>query len=225
LSGLVYPVITWAGRHVLLPVYADVRAAGLENVPPDGPLLIASNHLSDCDPGILSTRIPRQIAFMAKAELFRVPLLAQFLRAHGAFPVRRHQADLSTLRRAGELLREGRAVCVFPEGTRSGREARLTEGWPGAALIALREDAPVLPVAITGSGKLNFPGMLVRFYDRAHVKLTVGEPFRLPRPARVNAEAAREGTRQIMERIALLLPPENRGYYGYVAEAQTTGNS
>jgi 1-acyl-sn-glycerol-3-phosphate acyltransferase len=153
---------------------------------------------------------------MAKIELFRVPVLAQFLRAFGAFPVRRGEADLASLRLANENLKAGRAVCIFPEGTREGATEKLMEAQPGAAIVALRNDVPVLPIAITGSGRLGLPGMFLRLDRRARVTLTVGRPFHLDRPARVNAEAAREGTRQIMERIAALLPPEHRGYYGYV---------
>ena len=74
--------------------------SGLENVPLEGPLVIASNHLNDADPGIICTRIRRPIVFMAKIELFQVPVLAQFLRGFGAFPVRRDEADISALRRS-----------------------------------------------------------------------------------------------------------------------------
>jgi 1-acyl-sn-glycerol-3-phosphate acyltransferase len=184
----------------------------------EGPLVIASNHQNDTDPGIICTRIRRPIAFMAKIELFRVPILSQFLRAYGAFPVRRGEADLSALRLANENLKAGRAVCIFPEGTREGPAEKLTEAMPGAAIVALRNDVPILPIAIRGSGKLSLPGMFLRLDRRVKVTLNIGEPFHLERPARLNAEAAQEGTRQIMERIAALLPPENRGYYGYVTD-------
>ena len=79
-----------------------------------GPLIIASNHLNDVDPGILCTRIRRPIVFMAKIELFRVPGLAQFLRAFGAFPVKRGEADLSALRNANVALREGHGGVHLP---------------------------------------------------------------------------------------------------------------
>jgi 1-acyl-sn-glycerol-3-phosphate acyltransferase len=155
---------------------------------------------------------------MAKIELFKVPLLAQFLRAFGAFSVRRGEADISTLRIANENLKLGRAVCIFPEGTREGAGEQLKEALPGAAIVALRGDVPVLPIAINGSGRMQIPGMFLRLDRRLKVTLTIGEPFRLERPARLNAESAAEGTREIMERLAALLPPENRGYYGYVTE-------
>jgi len=218
MNRFVYTTATLVSKYFLLPLYCRIEVRGLENVPPDGPLVIASNHLNDADPGIICTSIRRPIAFMAKIELFRVPLLAQFLRSFGSFPVRRGEADISTLRMANENLKLERAVCIFPEGTREGFAEKLTEALPGAAIVALRNDVPILPIAITGSGRLQIPGMFLRVDRRLKVSLTIGEAFHLEKPARLNAEAAREGTREIMERIATLLPPENRGYYGYVTK-------
>jgi len=217
-NRFVYTTATIVSKYFLLPLYAHIEVRGLENVPPQGPLIIASNHLNDADPGIICTRIRRPIAFMAKMELFRVPLLAQFLRAFGSFPVRRDAADISTLRIANENLKLGHAVCIFPEGTREGPTEKLKEALPGAAIVALRSGMPLLPIAITGSGRLQIPWMFFRLDRRLKVTLTIGRPFHLDKPARLNAAAARDGTRQIMEHLAALLPPENRGYYEYVTE-------
>jgi 1-acyl-sn-glycerol-3-phosphate acyltransferase len=218
MNRFVYSAATLISKYCLLPLYCRIEVQGLENVPPDGPLVIASNHLNDADPGIICTRIPRPIAFMAKVELFRIPLLAQFLRGFGSFPVRRGEADLSALRLANENLKLERAVCIFPEGTREGAAEKLKEALPGAAIVALRNDVPILPIAISGSGQMHIPGMFLRLDRRLRVKLQIGEPFHLDKPARLNAEAAKDGTRQIMERIAALLPADHRGYYGYVTE-------
>jgi len=221
------PFVYWFATNltkvVLLPIYARVSVTGLENVPRDGPLIIASNHLNDADPGIICTRIPRTIVFMAKVELFRVPGLGQFMSAFGAFPVRRHEADLTALRLSNETLKKSLALCIFPEGTRSGKAEKLRQGWPGTGLIALRNDVPILPIAITGSGSLGLPFMFLHFYKRYRVTLTIGEPFRLPKPDRINAETARIGTQMIMEKVAALLPPENRGYYEYIEAPATSG--
>ncbi len=221
MNRFVYTTAIFVSKYFLLPLYARIEVRGLENVPAEGPLVIASNHLNDADPGIICTRIRRPIAFMAKVELFHVPLLAQFLRAFGAFPVRRGEADISTLRISNENLKLGRAVCIFPEGTREGATEKLTEALPGAAIVALRNDVPILPIAISGSGRLQMPWMFIRLHRRLKVTLTIGRPFHLDKPARLNAEAARDGTRQIMEHMAALLPPEHRGYYGYVTEQVT----
>ena len=210
----VYWLATNITKYLLLPLYTRIEVRGRENVPAEGGLIIASNHLNDADPGIICASIPRKVIYMAKVELFRVPGLAQFMRAFGAFPVRRNEADLAALRLSTETLKIGGALCIFPEGTRGGPAAKMREGWPGAGLIALRNDALILPIAITGSQHLSIPRMFLRLFHRYKVTLTIGEPFHLPKPARINAESAREGTRLIMERIAALLPEEYRGYYG-----------
>ncbi len=209
-----YWFITHAVHLFVMPLYARIRVYGVENVPREGPLVLASNHLNDVDPGILSTSIPRRLVFMTKVELFRIPGLAQFLRAYGAFPVRRGEADLSALRRSNETLKAGLALVVFPEGTRAGQRATLGKAWPGAGLIALRNQAPILPVAITGSQGLAMPKMFLRVFRRPDVTVTIGKPFTLEQPARVNSEASEAGAELIMRRIAELLPDEYRGYYG-----------
>jgi 1-acyl-sn-glycerol-3-phosphate acyltransferase len=229
MSAGFYRAINLFCKYVLLPPYSRISVSGLGNVPAEGPLVIVSNHLNDADPGIIATRLKRQVIFLAKVELFRVPVLSQFMRAYGAIPVRRNEADLSALRRAAEALDSGYAVCVFAEGTRSAGEARLREAWPGAALIALRGDRPILPIAITGSQRLGLPHMFLKpLMPRYEVTLTIGKPFHLARPARLNSEAARQGTQVIMEHIAALLPPSYRGYYGDALSAGTkqqgTGN-
>ena len=220
MTTFVYWFATYFTWYVLLPLYTRIKIVGAENVPRSGPLIIASNHLNDADPGVICRGIPRRVVYMAKVELFKVPLLAQFLRAFGAFPVRRGEADLAALRRASETLKAGLALCMFPEGTRAGKAELLREAWPGAGLLALRNDAPILPIAITGSGELSLPKMFLRPHKRYHVTLTIGEPFRLDVPKRINGEAAQTGARQIMERIAALLPPDHRGFYADAPQPQ-----
>ncbi len=203
----------------MMPFYAHIEVRGIENVPMKGPILIASNHLNDADPGVLATRFPRRLVFMTKVELFRVPFLGQFMRAFGAFPVRRGEADLSALRRSNETLKAGLALVLFPEGTRSAEEASLRQAWPGAGLIALRNRVPILPCAITGSQDMGMPGMFLRVLRRRQITLTIGKPFELEQPVRINAESAAAGADVIMRRVAELLPESYRGYYGDEASA------
>jgi 1-acyl-sn-glycerol-3-phosphate acyltransferase len=213
MRALAYRLINSFCRVFVLPLYARIDVIGLENLPRSGPLVIAANHLNDGDPGIIATHLPRRVVFMAKAELFRYPIVKQFMECYG-FPVRRGEADLGALRRANETLKQGLVLCIFPEGTRSGASARLGEAWAGAALIALRANAPVLPLAITGSQRLSLPTMFLHPFRRDHVVLRLGEPFLLPPTTRLNAEAAQAGIEIVMARIAALLPEEYRGYYG-----------
>ena len=221
MNRFVYWFANFYTRWIILPLYASFEVRGRENVPLSGPLVVACNHLNDVDPGALAWGIPRPIVFMTKEELFKVPLLKQFLVAYGAFPVRRNQADLGALRKASEVLKSGMALAIFPEGRRSGGEAKLIEAWPGAGLVALRGDYPVLPCAITGSQHMSLPLMFVKPFRRWKIVLTIGEPFHLPATRRLDAEAAREGTRLIMEKVAALLPEQYRGYYGSKAAAET----
>lgn len=223
MTRIVYWLATAVSQYILLPIYTRIKATGLENVPMTGPLIIVSNHLNDADPGVICTRIRRRVVFMAKVELFDAPLLGQFMRAFGAFPVRRNEADLSALRRSSETLKQGLALCIFPEGTRSGVEHQLREAWAGAGLIALRSDAPILPVAITGSQRLSIPTMFLHFYRRDRITLTVGKPFRLPKPERINAESAKAGADFMMRKVAELLPPDYRGYYGDMVTQPSDG--
>ena len=210
--------VYWLANHVckyaLLWPYASVKIVGAHNVPRTGPLILASNHLNDADPPMIGFFFPRPVSTLAKVELFKFPVLKQFLQLYGAIPVRRGEADLSALRRANEALEQGLTVCIVPEGTRSGDRAQLIEAQAGAGFIALRSGAPVLPLAITGSQRLSLPKMFLRPFPRQHVTMTFGEPFGLERPARISSQAAKDATLQIMQRIAALLPEEYRGYYG-----------
>jgi len=217
----VYFAGNWLTKHVLVPPCASVTVQGLDNLPLSGPLIIATNHLGDSDPGILGSSIPRRIVFLAKIELFKVPIFKQFMIGYGAIPVHRNQADLTALRAAAEALEQGLALGVFPEGTASEERAQMREAWPGVGLLALRNHVPVLPIAITGSQRLGVPKMFLhpRPFNRDRVLIRIGEPFLLPKPDMLNAEAARAATRTIMERIAALLPESYRGYYGSAVEA------
>ena len=143
-----------------IPVVKDLyrlRVRGLENVP-EGGFVLAANHTSNFDPWPLG--IPflpdRQLRFMAKAELFN-PVLAPFLRAGGAFKVRRGEGDVEAMRTAVELVREGEIVVMFPEGTRQTKglvKRHAARPHTGAARIALTAKAPLVPAAIGGTGRL-----------------------------------------------------------------------
>ena len=120
-----------------------------DRVPREGPAILVANHLTNADPVLVCACAPRTLRVMAKRELFELPLVGWTLWAFGAFPVRRWSADLGALRAGRNHLRAGRAVLVFPEGTRSESRA-LQPALPGSAVLALLGGAPVVPVAITG---------------------------------------------------------------------------
>lgn len=188
------------------------EVVGREYVPMAGPLILASNHLNNADPPMVALAVPRHPTFMAKQEMIKWPIIGPAFRIFGAFPVRRGEADLAALRAATEVVNSGAMLVMFPEGTRS-RTGGLTKGHPGTALVALRTGAPVLPVAIAGSEGIRWPWIFLRPLSVKHIKVAIGEPFRLPPVERINSEAAAEATDVIMRRIAALLPERYRGVY------------
>src|SRR3954469_25885449 len=147
-----------------------LRAKGKENLP-DGGFVLAANHVSSLDPWVLGVPLwpKRQLHFMAKAELF-MPVLGQFLRAGGAFPVRRGERDLQSIEKAMEICRRGDVVAMFPEGTRRVKGLiKRHEHRPrsGSARIALSAGVPLVPAAVKGTDRLS------RF---AKLRVAYGEP-------------------------------------------------
>jgi 1-acyl-sn-glycerol-3-phosphate acyltransferase len=154
---LPYHLMRWL---LVLPVFRLLlrgRTAGTANVPPHGGLVVVANHGSHLDPPLLSCAVRRPVAFMAKEELFRVPLLGPLIRACGAYPVARGGGDREALRTACRRLEEGWATGVFLDGTRQ-EDGRVSSPQPGAALLAARTGLPLLPVAIINSHRALGPG-------------------------------------------------------------------
>ncbi len=199
-------------------VYArKFEVVGRENLPIEGPLIVASNHLNNADPPAISLAFSRYPVFMAKREMISWPILGPAFRIFGAFPVRRGGADLSAIRAATDIVNEGNMLVMFPEGTRS-RTGSLTKGHPGTALIALRTGAPIVPVAVIGTEQITWPWIFIKPLSIKRITVTLGEPFTLPPVEKINGEAAAEATKIIMGKIAELLPPEFRGVYGSTEE-------
>lgn len=119
--------------------------------------MVVSNHASDFDPPIVSSCVRRPVAFMAKEELFRVPVLKQAIELYGAYPVKRGAADRSAIRSAVNCLADGWAVGIFLQGTRT-PDARIPEPKLGAALIAAKAQVPLLPVSLWGTQAIFSPG-------------------------------------------------------------------
>jgi 1-acyl-sn-glycerol-3-phosphate acyltransferase len=206
---------------LVIPIVAKLRPVGLANVPREGGLILAPNHIAWMDIPLVAYPIPRVTHFMAKAELFQVPLLGGFIRFMGAFPVRRGESDREALRTAERLLAEGEMVAIFPEGHRSEGRA-LIEAHTGVALIAMRAGVPVVPVAIWGSEQT-----LRRwryFFARPTVNIRYGAPIRLEAAGakRTSADIKR-CTDEIMGSIAGMLPPRYRGVYAHLVPGATPG--
>lgn len=129
-----------------------INVIGKQNFPKDGGVLLCTNHIDNLDPPVVGITCPRTVHFMAKEELFEAPVLKSLLPKVNAFPVKRGMSDRQAMRKALSLLKEGKVVGLFPEGTRS-RDGELQEGLAGAGFFALRGNAHVVPCAIIGPYK------------------------------------------------------------------------
>ena len=173
-------------------IAAPLRVYGAERVPMTGGLVVAANHFSWIDPPALGAASPRTLYFMAKVEAHRIPGLGELMRTFGAFAVRRGESDRDAVRMMRQIVRDGNALGMFVEGTRqrSGEPGRVL---PGAAMVAINEDVPVIPVALHGSHSWR-PG------NFRPVSVAWGQPMTfegLPRGGKGYKEASLEIEREI----------------------------
>lgn len=149
---LVLPALRGIGRGLFLAL-GPIAVEGLEHLPRQGPVLLASNHLADIDPPVVQIACPRPIHFMAKSELFQIRFLGPLIQRLGAFPVRRGEPDRSALRHALRLLEQGECVGLFPEGELS-QTGELLPLKPGFALLARQSGAPVVCIRVDGTQRV-----------------------------------------------------------------------
>ncbi len=170
-----------------------VRVYGSERVPRTGALIIACNHVSLLDPPILGAFCPRKIQYMAKRELFEIPLFGSMIRALGAYPVDREGSATGAIKRSIEVLNAGGAVGIFPEGGRNPRGE--VQARNGVALLASLGHAPVLPAAIVGSGAAK------RF---GRMEVVFGEPLQLDASRKATRDDLENFTQSVMREIRAL---------------------
>jgi len=177
-------------------LFYRVREIGRENVPKDGPLVLAPNHFSQMDHFFVGVYLRRKIRFMAKSQLFGPPVLTYIYKHGGVFPVRRGHQDEEAFKTAFELIAQGEMLLVYAEGGRS-RSGELGEPKPGIGRIALESGAPIVPVAIHGSARvrrwkrLSFPKVTVQF----------GEPVSFPVEPEPSRERQLEVATEIFDRV------------------------
>lgn len=135
-------------KSIFKPWYR-IEALGVENFPMDGGVLLCCNHIHNLDPIVAGIMVPRPVHYMAKEELFSIPVLGNIVRKCNAFPVKRGLADRDALRTGLKILKDGKVLGLFPEGHRS-KTGELGKGLAGAGFFALRSDALVVPCAIIG---------------------------------------------------------------------------
>ena len=201
--------------RIFIPTFGSIQVSGRERVPRSGPLIIVANHQSNADPPVMVYAIPRAVFFMAKRSLFWGPVVSYLLRAVHVYPVDRDGRDTDALRWAQRTLDSGKALLIFPEGTRS--PGGLRKATDGLAYLALSSGAPVLPVAITGTERIR--GMFRIAFHFQRLRVAIGEPFTLPRTeGRLSRAQLGQATDEVMGRIAALLPPSYRGAYAENAD-------
>ena len=181
---------------VLFKLGLRLNVEGTENIPQEGPLVIASNHLSLLDPPVIGVAATRKVHFMAKQELF-VPILGDIYKALGAFPVRRGGADRAAIKHGIDILKDNKVLAIFPEGTRS-KTDKLGKAEPGALMMASKAMATIVPCCVIGTdfqrqGRI-WPKVTVRF----------GKPIYFPADAVVNKEFLHDMTENLMQHIAAL---------------------
>ena len=214
------PRLTWARRFfrhftrvimkLLKFLFLDATITGMQNFPKRGPALVVINHLGDADAVLLGASIPYMIDAMGKIELYDHRFVGPVFRAYGIIWVHRGRPDRKALRAALDGLAQGRLITIAPEGRQS-VIGGLEDGNEGAAFLALKSGVPIIPIAMTGTENDHIFGHMKQL-KRAQVSLSVGKPFYLTEQANRQA-MLQEGTRQIMESLASLLPESYRGNY------------
>lgn len=172
-SALFYDSVVILTRLAAYWPTGGIKGYGRRNVPKQGPIIIAPNHVSHLDPPAVALTCPRRLRFMAKEELFHNPLFGAILRACRAFPVKRGTGDTEAIRWTLASLERGEAVLMFPEGTR-GDTRQLGFVNRGIVMIAKRSGAKIVPVAIVGTHKKMPRGSKLRW---GFVRVVYGEPF------------------------------------------------
>lgn len=194
------------------------RVTGLENFPATGPVIVASNHLSFLDSIIISAMMPRRVAFLAKAEYVNTPgprgkMMKAFFEAVDIIPVNRadRSESLKALDIALEKLNEGKVFGIYPEGTRS-RDGYLYRGKIGVAWLAHMTGAPVVPVGLIGTDRLQKPGSNM-IYPR-HFTIRVGKPLYFEKTGeKMSGKQRRATTDTIMDEIAQLSGQARKNEY------------
>ena len=202
--------ITYVAFAIATRPIFRLQVEGREKVPLRGGAVIVCNHPGGVDYIALGLASPRQLYYMAKVELFQIhPWLSAYFRAAGAFPVRRGQRDVHAIQEAVEVVRSGKVLGMFPEGTRS-RGGSLRRGKSGAVRVAMAAQAPIVPAGVIGAYEA--PKRFYRQLRRPLVTVRFGEPF-MPQGRVESPEDVHENVERMMRRIAALLPPEMRGIY------------
>lgn len=185
-------VVKFISRMILFSLYR-VQLIDKHNIPDTGAALLCANHIGEMDMFLLGCRLKRWVYYMAKEELFKMPVIGLFMKWSDAFPVKRGRGDIGAIKAGLKLLKQGHIVGIFPEGTRTKRKSNgITKAKPGAALLAINSDVPIIPVCVKGSYK-PFSKMTVMY----------GKPFNLEinKEKKYSSKELSEISKEIMKKI------------------------
>jgi 1-acyl-sn-glycerol-3-phosphate acyltransferase len=188
----------WWIVHGICRAYFRVRIVGLEHVPLDGPLILASNHVSFIDPPLIGSMVPRVVNFLARDSLFRVPLLGGLMRQLKTVPVDRDSGGAG-LKAILDRLQGGGAIILFPEGTRS-PNGQLLPAKAGVGLTVIKTTAPLVPVRLDGA--FEAWGRHRRFPLPRKITITFGPPLKFERERTEAASCDRSRLKTIYQEVA-----------------------
>ncbi len=197
----VNPFVYWLMRAWMQPLfhaYHRLERIGREHIPPRGPVIFASNHRSFLDPFVIAVMARRPIYFLAKKEIFDIPVAGRILSVLGAFPIDRGGSDRGAMGTAKTILARGDAVVIFPEGTRT-RPGPLGRAKRGVGRLALETGAPVVPIAVIGTEAVR-KGWRLRPHK---VRIRAGRPVTFPRVERPSSRLSAAATERVWPLVEL----------------------
>ncbi|MBN2548847.1 MAG: 1-acyl-sn-glycerol-3-phosphate acyltransferase [Anaerolineales bacterium] len=197
--------------RLFFKLFSRIEVTGVENIPPQGGAILAPNHISRLDAGLVFIYMQRRDVTGLVADKYKSkPFFRWLIGAIGPIWINRESADFQALREARDYLQNGGLLGVAPEGTRS-KTGALMRAKTGVAYLADKAASPIIPIAITGTEKFFSE---LKHLRRARLTLRIGEPFSLPPVERgERSEGLQRNTDEIMCRIAAMLPPSYRGVY------------
>ena len=195
-----------------------IDGESLNSIPQQGPLILVCNHINAIELGVVFPRLhPRPVTGFAKSETWENPILGPIFNIWEIIPIHRGQPDITALRQGLKVLEDEKILAITPEGTRSG-DGRLRQGHPGVVMLALHSGAPIMPMVYYGNEAFS---QNVRRLRRTDFSVRVGKPFQVVTHGKVTTEMRRQITDEIMYQLAMLLPPQNRGFYSDMSGASS----
>ncbi|WP_053228452.1 lysophospholipid acyltransferase family protein [Spirochaeta cellobiosiphila] len=205
--------------NFFLKCLCKIDDSDLVNLPLEGPYILAGNHINFLDVPLLYLSLqPRPIIGMAKAELWKVPVVKSLMKAWHVIPIKRGAADVGAMRKAMESLEEGAFFSLSPEGTRN-KNGKLLKGRPGTVVIAEKSRVPIIPVVHWGGENLKYNMKRLR---RTKITIKIGKPFIIDiQEEKMSQELRKKVVDEVMYQIAECLPEDYRGYYSDMSQKTT----